>query len=237
MRARGTRLPPADLARLAGRPVVCSWSGGKDCALSLVEAVAAGARPIALLTMLTEGGERSRSHGLRLEVLEAQAAALGLPLMTRAATWAGYEEAFVAALHELRAGGAEAAIFGDIDIASHRGWVEGVCARAGIEPSHPIWQHPRDMVVDRLVQLGIAADVVAVRDDVLPRELLGRRVDHHLVGEVKAHGADAAGENGEYHSVVVAAPLFSRPVPLTWGEVVLRDGVWFADVLLDSIRP
>lgn len=236
-RVAGIRLQPADLARLAGRPVLCSWSGGKDCALALVEAVAAGARPVALLTILTEGGERSRSHGLRRNVLEAQAAALGLPLVTRAATWADYEEAFVDALRELRACGAEAGVFGDIDTRSHRGWVEGVCARAGVEPSHPIWQHPRDEIVGRLVRLGIAADVVAVRDGVLPRELLGRRVDLGLMGELEALGVDAAGENGEYHSVVVAAPLFSGPVPLTWGEVVLRDGVWFADVLLDNICP
>lgn len=215
--------------------MLCSWSGGKDCALSLVEAAAAGARPVALLTMLTEGGERSRSHGLRREVLEAQAAALGLPLVTRAATWADYEQAFVDALHELRACGAEAGVFGDIDTAAHRGWVERVCARAGVEPSHPIWQVPRAEIVGRLVQHGIAADVVAVRDGVLPRELLGRRVDAGFVAEVEALGADAAGENGEYHSVVVDAPLFSGPVSLRWGEAVLRDGVWFADVLLDSI--
>lgn len=157
--------------------------------------------------------------------------------MTRAATWAGYEEEFVAALHELRAGGVEAGVFGDIDIASHRGWVEGVCARAGIEPSHPIWQHPRYLVVGRLVELGIAADVAAVRNGVLPRELLGRRVDHRLVAKLEAAGADAAGENGEYHSVVVDAPLFAAPLRLAWGEVVLRDDVWFADVLLDTIAP
>lgn len=215
---------------LAGRPVVVSWSGGKDAALALHRAVLAGAEPRALLTMLVEGGERSRSHGLRRAVLEAQAAALCLPLVVRAASWAGYEEAFVDALAECAGIGIADAVYGDIDVDAHRGWVEGVSARAGLAAHLPLWQAEREAVVREVERVGIDARVVAVRDGVLPRSLLGRRVDAALAADVVAHGADACGEAGEYHTVVADGPGFVRPVPLVAGESVLRDGVWFLDV-------
>lgn len=228
--------PAAPAAALSGRPVLVSWSGGKDGALALHEAVAAGARPAALLTMLTEGGERTRSHGLRVDAVAAQAAALGLPLVTRAATWAGYEEAFADALRELRAQGIADGVFGDIDIEDHRAWVRRVCGSAGVEAHHPLWQRPRRAVVGGLAEAGIDARVVAVREGVLPRGLLGRRVDAAFAEEVEACGADAAGEQGEYHSVVVGCPLFAAPLRPVWGGSVLRDGVWFADLRLATIE-
>lgn len=215
---------------LAGRPVVVSWSGGKDAALALGRATAAGAEPRALLTMLVEGGERSRSHGLRRAVLEAQAAALGLPLVVRATSWDGYEEAFVDALLACARLGATDAVYGDIDVDAHRGWVERVSARAGLRAHLPLWQAERAAIVGEVERAGIDARVVAVRDGVLPRSLLGRRLDPALAAEVVACGADACGEAGEYHTVVADAPGFAAPLRLVPGDAVLRDGVWFLDL-------
>jgi uncharacterized protein (TIGR00290 family) len=211
------------------RPFVCSWSGGKYSALALHRALDAGGEPVALLTMLTESGDRSRSHGLRLELLEAQAAALGIPLATRAASWHAYEEAFVAALGEI---GAPAAVFGDIDVERNRAWVEQACARAGIEAHEPLWGAARRDLLDELLGLGFEAVVVAVRGGVLPRALLGRRLDQPLVAELEAHGVDASGELGEYHTAVLDGPRFVRRVETGAGKTVLRDGVWFLDVPL-----
>ncbi|MEZ5101330.1 MAG: adenosine nucleotide hydrolase [Thermoleophilia bacterium] len=217
-------------AGLARRPVVVSWSGGKDATLALHRATRAGAVPRALVTMLVEGGERSRSHGLRRAVLEAQAAALDLPLVARATSWGGYEAAFVDALGECASLGIADAVYGDLDVDEHRAWVERVSARAGLRAHLPLWRADRAAVVAEVERVGIDARVVAVRDGVLPRDLLGRRVDAALAAEVVALGADACGEAGEYHTVVADAPGFARPVPLVPGEAVLRDGVWFLDV-------
>ena len=112
---------------LAGRRFFCSWSGGKDAYLAFARAVAAGGRPEALVCMLHEDGDRSRGHGLPVELLEAQAEALGIPLVTRATTWDEYEATYISVLHELRAQGVEAGVFGDIDLEGHRVWVEEVC--------------------------------------------------------------------------------------------------------------
>src|SRR4051812_24299292 len=113
-------------ASAASEPPVlcCSWSGGKDSCLALYRALKGGGKLACLVTMFTEDGQRSRSHGLAREVLEAQAAAVGAPLLSVAATWDAYETAFVGLLRNAKARGAETAVFGDIDIPSHREWEE-----------------------------------------------------------------------------------------------------------------
>lgn len=205
---------------------VCSWSGGKDSALALQLALDGGARPQALLTILDETGERSRSHGLPLALLQAQAAAIGLPLVTRSAGWADYTDAFVDALAALRDDGCEQCIFGDIDLDPHRRWCEDVCARAGLTARHPLWRRDRRALVEELLERGFAATIVVVRTGVLDRSFLGRRLDRGLLDELEAAGVDACGENGEYHTVVGDGPLFAEPVPLRpAGEVVVADCV------------
>jgi uncharacterized protein (TIGR00290 family) len=218
---------------LRGTPVFCSWSGGKDSALALQEARRAGAEPRLLVSMMVEGGERSRSHGLSREVLAAQAEAVGLPIEFGAASWSGYEAELIRVLEaSIAAGGPTVGVFGDIDMRDHRDWVERVCGLVGAEARLPIWQRDRRAVMDELLDAGFQAVIVAVRDGVLPQDLLGVTIDADVVAAIEAAGADAAGENGEYHSLVVDGPLFERPLAVEAGERSLRDGVWFTDVSL-----
>jgi uncharacterized protein (TIGR00290 family) len=216
---------------LQGVPVFSSWSGGKDSALALHEAAAAGAEPRLLISMMVESGERSRSHGLSRELLEAQAAAMGLPILFGAATWSGYEPEFRRAVTAAAAERAtRVGVFGDIDMDDHRAWVERVTAAVGARAVLPLWRRARRSVMADLLAAGFEAVIVAVREDALPPDLLGRTIDAALVEEIEAAGADAAGENGEYHSVVVEGPLFERRLRIEPGERSLRDGVWFLDL-------
>jgi diphthine-ammonia ligase len=218
---------PSDSTRaLAGRRFFCSWSGGKDAYLELARACAAGGRPAALVCMLNEDGECSRGHGLPLALLEAQAEALGVPLVTGATSWDDYEATFVAILHGLRARGVEAAVFGDIDLEGHRVWVEGVCETTDLSCHLPLWQEPRRRLIDELLASGVRATVVAVDAAKLDASFLGRELSDELVEDLEAAGADACGEEGEYHTMVTEAPLFSAPVPLTWDGRAERDGHW-----------
>jgi uncharacterized protein (TIGR00290 family) len=222
---------PRNDGELAGVPVYCSWSGGKDSALALHEAIAAGAEPRFLVAMLTEGGERSRSHGLRRELLAAQAAAVGVPIRFGAATWPGYREEFVRVVDEgVAATGARAGVFGDIDIDGNRAWEEEVCAASGTEAILPLWQRDRRAVTDRLLAAGFEAVIVAVRDGVLPPSLLGRALDPDVIAEIEEAGADPCGENGEFHTCVVGGPIFRGAIEVESGERSLRDGVWFVDL-------
>lgn len=225
-------------ADLRDVPVFCSWSGGKDSALALHEATLSGAAPRFLLAMMVETGERSRSHGLSRELLEAQAAAVGLPIRFGAASWSGYETEFRrvlgAAASEL---GAATGVFGDIDMEDHREWVERVCADLGLEACLPLWQRPRRAAVGALLGAGFEAVIVAVRDGVLSPELLGRTIDAATVAEIETAGADPCGENGEYHSLVVDGPLFRRRLQVELGERSRHDDVWFLDVGAPAAAP
>jgi diphthine-ammonia ligase len=214
------------VSEVEGAPFFCSWSGGKDSYLALHRAAANGGRLQALLTMLHEDGSCSRGHGLPLSLLGAQAAALGVPLVSRATTWDGYEEAFADALRELRGMGIADGVFGDIDLEPHREWVEGVCTRAGVRCHLPLWQQPRRALLDELFEMGVLATVVAVDARRLDARFVGRELDAALVAELEAEGVDACGEDGEYHTMVNQAPLFSAPVPLTRATTGSRDGHW-----------
>lgn len=212
---------------LTSRRFAASWSGGKDSALALDRAVREGGELATLFTMFTEGGARSRSHGLPRELLAAQAAALGVPLVSREATWAGYEEAFVDGLRALEP---RDVVFGDIDIESHRDWCVRVAARAGSRAHHPLWQCDRRALLDEVFERDWKAVIVVTRDSALPREFLGRTLDPECVADLERAGADACGENGEYHSVVVDGPLYRAPIALVRRDVHVFDGCAFLDV-------
>ena len=217
--------------------VVVSWSGGKDSALALWRARARGLRPVTLLTLLDETGERSRSHGLPVAVLEAQAASIGVPLVTAGATWDEYTDVFVRALSGLARPSVRACVFGDIDIEPHREWCVKATADAGLDAIHPLWQEPRRALLGELFDAGFRATIVVLREPTLdPLSLLGRELTPAVVDLIAAAGHDASGETGEYHTVVTAGPIFAAPVPLSFGTPVRRGDHWAVDVGLPGLR-
>lgn len=215
-----------------GVEVFCSWSGGKDSALSLHEAVTAGALPRLLVTMMTEAGDRSRSHGLSRKVMQAQADAVGVPMRFGCASWATYEPEFRSLVAGAVAEGIGVGVFGDIDLDDHREWAQTVCDRAGASAWHPLWRWERAAVVERVLEAGFEPVIVAVKDGVLPESLLGRVIDDGVIAVFEQSGVDLAGEQGEYHTVVVDGPIFHHPVDVVAGERSLRDGVWYVDLQL-----
>lgn len=219
---------------IRGQSFFSSWSAGKDSCLAFYRAIQAGGKPKLLFTMFLEGGERSHSHGLAAEVVQAQAAALGLPLLTRAASWADYETAFLDGLQEIRQTGTEVGVFGDIDGEPHLEWVLRICGLAGVTPWEPIWKSERRKLLHEFLDAGFKATVVSVKEALLKPDYLGRTLDRNLIAEFEAQGIDACGENGEYHTVVTDGPVFSAPLKLEHKERVLRSGYWFLDLAITA---
>ncbi len=205
-------------------PFFCSWSGGKDSCLALYRACQAGAKPARLLTMFAEDGVRSRSHALGRDVLQAQAARLGIPIVAHSASWSEYEAVFIKALHQLKQEGIQAGVFGDIDFLPHLEWDMKICAATGMTLCLPLWKCSRLELLDQFLSLGFKAMIVTVKENKLGREFLGRTIDQEIIFEFQRKGIDPCGENGEYHTVMFDGPLFSSPLLLDQGSIAVNSG-------------
>lgn len=208
----------------------CSFSGGKDSCLAIYRAMHAGGDAKKLITMFTEGGERSRSHGLHISVVNAQSRAMNIPLLALATLWNNYEEHFTAALTSVKKEGVQWVVFGDIDLQEHRDWEERVCDGVGLSPFLPLWLEERRSLLEEFLELGFCSVIIAVKENVLPTTLLGKTLSQTVIQENESHGVNACGEEGEYHTLVYDGPIFQSPLKLTQGEEVYRDGYWFLDM-------
>ena len=221
-----------DVENLASKDFFSSWSGGKDSCLALYKAIQQGGRPRCLLTMFEGDGSRSKSHGLPLGVIEAQAKALSIPSLVGSASWGEYEEVFLARLADLKEQGLNDGVFGDIDLVPHRQWVEKVCGKHGVTPHLPLWQRGRRELLGDFIDSGFVAVIVVVKDDRLDASFLGRQLDWQTVSDLENAGVDACGEEGEYHTVVSGGPIFSNDLNVKYGDVVHNEGYSFLEVSL-----
>ncbi len=211
-------------------PIALSWSGGKDSALAL-QALRADPRydVVALLTSVTREYDRISIHGVRRTLLEAQLAALGLPLVEIAlapqCSNDAYETAFLDAVGRLQAAhpGVARIAFGDLFLEDVRAYREGLLARAGVSGVYPLWGLETGALARRFVAAGFEAHLVCVDTTQLDASYAGRRFDASLVADLPP-SVDACGERGEFHTFVSAGPVFTAPIAVTRGDVVLRDG-------------
>lgn len=200
-----------------------SWSGGKDSCLAFHRA--RNHFDIqTVLTMFAEDGERSRSHGLRPEVVQAQADTLGLELLTGRASWESYEEEFRRMLNELSSCGITHVVFGDIYLERALKWAERLCAEANLAAVESLWGEPTSELLREFLQMGGQARIVSCKADIMDESWLGRALTTSLITELEALGVDPCGENGEFHTVVTDAPAFRTALDLQAGECVLRGG-------------
>lgn len=206
--------------KVEGRKFIASFSGGKDSVLALYKACQLG-EVVGLINMLDETGEHSHSHRLSLDLLAAQARAIGCPVYTRAASWATYEEKFMELLAEAKAAGAQVVVTGDIDIADHGTWNADVTKAAGIDLCMPLWQSGRRAIVEEFIDLGFVTIVTTVNLSLGMRvEDLGKMLTHDYIDELEARGIDPCGEAGEFHTTVLAGPLFSTPIEVQRLDIV-----------------
>lgn len=192
----------------------CSWSGGKDSCLSLYKALEKGINVEYLFTMFKEDGTRSRSHGLRPEIIKRYGELLNMNVIYGQATWNNYEDVFKRNMSYLESQGVEMGIFGDIDIEENRQWVIETCSHTKIEVYHPLWQEERRKIIEKFVDLGFKSLIISVNLNVIPQSYLGRVFDKNLIEEFIELGIDPCGEKGEFHTVVIEGPIFKDALKL-----------------------
>ena len=208
--------------------VVLCWSSGKDSAYALEVLRREGRYEVAgLLTTMTEGYDRVSMHGVRRELVLAQAAEAGLPLrivwIPQQADNAIYEARMGEALAEAKAAGVGGVAFGDLFLEDLKQYREEKLAAAGLAAVFPIWKLDTRELSRQMVAEGFRAVITCVDTQKLDGRFAGREYDLGLLAELPA-GVDPCGENGEFHSFCYAGPVFARPVAIRRGEVVLRDG-------------
>jgi uncharacterized protein (TIGR00290 family) len=211
-----------------------SWSGGKDSCAAL-HRTHASFDIVAMVTMFDEAVERSRSHGLRPEVLAAQADRLGLRQVIGRCTWQSYDAAFAEALRTLKSDGVTHVVFGDILFDEHRRWAETMAGTAGLVAVEPLFGCSTERLFEEWVSSAAEAIIVTTRAAILDETWLGRPLRRAMAVEFARLGVDPCGERGEYHTVVTNSPLFREPLSLDIGIRVRRDDCCAVDVRVAAV--
>jgi len=209
--------------------VLLSWSGGKDAAWALhVLRQRDDVEVVGLLTTLTQGFDRISMQGIRRDVLHAQAAAAGLPVIEawipQRADNASYEASFAHALEQSRARWPALATiaYGDLFLADIRAWREALCARLGWQPLFPLFGADTAALARQMIDGGLRASLCCVDTTQLDGDFSGRPFDLALLQSLPA-SCDPCGENGEFHTCVVDGPMFARALDVSRGQSLLRD--------------
>ncbi len=214
-----------------------SWSSGKDSAWALhVLRQAGDADVVGLVTTFNEAFQRVAMHGVRQELVQAQAQAAGLPLWSIPLPWPCsnevYEERMRHLVERARADGVQAFAFGDLYLEDVRAFRVRQLAGTGLEPLFPIWGTSADtpQLARSMIASGLRAILTCIDPKQLAPQFAGRQFDLALLAELPPP-VDPCGERGEFHSFCYAGPMFDAPIPVRVGATVERDGFWFADVL------
>jgi uncharacterized protein (TIGR00290 family) len=222
---------------LKQRPkALISWSSGKDSAFALHEVRREGELDVVgALTMVSETFGRVSIHGVRQEILYAQCEAAGLPPRIVPIPYPCSNEVYEARIGEAVARAAQEGIthiiFGDLFLADIRAYREQKLAGTGITPVFPLWQRPTLALARAMIASGIGAYLATVDLKKLPAEFAGRKFDAGFLADLP-DGVDPCGENGEFHTCVVAGPIFSHRIPVITGERVERDGYAYCDLVM-----
>ncbi len=212
-----------------------AWSSGKDSAWALHELRRGGQVEVAgLLTTLTDPFARVSMHAVREELLDRQAAALGLACRKVRIPWPcpndRYQQEMARALAEARAEGIAHAVFGDLFLQDVRAYREAQLAGTGIAPLFPLWGRDTARLAREMIGGGLRAVLTCVDPRRVSPALAGRAFDAALLADLPP-GVDPCGENGEFHSFAWGGPMFASPLAIAPGEIVEREGFVFADLL------
>ena len=241
--------------------IIFCWSGRKDSALALNRLRQDNRYEIvSLLTTCNEHFQRVSMHGVRLELLDAQAQAIGLPLekifVSQHSSNEEYQQKMSACLLAHKSRGVTGCAFGDIFLEDLKRWRDENLAKVGMRGIYPVWKVDSRELIREFFALGFGTVICCANDAYLGEDAVGRNIDEEFIRTLPEE-VDPCGENGEFHSFAFAGPIFKQPVKFKLGEKVYRPvevthpsdstsayvcpsgarqtkGFWFCDLLLDT---
>jgi uncharacterized protein (TIGR00290 family) len=220
--------------------IVLSWSSGKDAAWALHVLRQDPANDVVgLLVTINDAFDRVAMHGVRRNLVEAQARAAGLPLhvvsIPHPCPNDVYEARMSAFLKQARSAGIEAIAFGDLFLEDVRAYREARMSGTGIAPIFPLWGRNTSALARSMVGAGLGARIVCLDPRQIDRRFIGRDFGTALLSELP-ESVDPCGERGEFHTFAYAGPMFSSPIPIQSGETTERDGFLFEDLMKPSLH-
>jgi uncharacterized protein (TIGR00290 family) len=230
-------------------PAYFNWSGGKDSTLALYKTIQNQQFDIQyLLTTLNQEADRISMHGVRSELLLAQAQSLNIPLkqvhLPSSSDMHAYETVMNDAIHELKAEGILDCVFGDIFLEDLRKYREEKLEEVQLKAHFPLWNLSTTEIIREFIDLGFKTIVVCVDSSKLGEEFVGRIIDQDFISDLPST-VDPCGENGEFHTFVFDGPIFRKPIRFQKGEIVFKTyesknqedkkpikyGFWFQDLI------
>jgi len=239
---------------------VFHWSGGKDSAIALQKLLQNDEyRVDLLLTTVSKEHNRVSMHGVRRELVEQQAEALGIPLeileLPEKTDMKTYDSLMTDKMKSLSKDGCTHAAFGDIFLEDLKLYREKQMKRGGLIPLFPIWMKDTTGLIHSFIDDGFKTVIVCAKSDKLYRSFAGRVIDREFLNDLP-DDVDPCGENGEFHTFVYDGPIFTSPIPFKTGELIYREydapkddeskdghsketdpkkmGFWFCDLLPQS---
>jgi diphthine-ammonia ligase len=217
---------------------IATWSGGKDSCLAAHQAVLAGYEVRFLANTVARDSGRVRFHGILADVIRLQSEAVARPLLQQETDPDTYEREFKDNVRRGLGDDVTSVVFGDIHLQHCLEWATRVCDELGVELVEPLFGRDPKQVLADFIGAGFEAIVVSTQADLMGKEWVGRRIDRTFLDDIVARSdVDPCGENGEYHSLVLDGPLFSRRLEITESEPVLRGGYWFLDIRDYGLAP
>jgi uncharacterized protein (TIGR00290 family) len=216
---------------------IVSWSSGKDSAFALYEARRLNlVQIVGVLSTINEVHDRVAMHGVRSALLDRQIEALGLPVIKvpipSPCSNEIYEARMAQACEQIKARKIRHLVFGDLFLEDIRAYRVQQLAGLGMEPVFPLWKRDTTALAQEMIASGLTAHITCLDPRKLDRSFAGRCFDAGLLRDLPQH-VDPCGENGEFHTVVTAGPMFTHTIPVRIGQTVERDGFVFTDVIPD----
>lgn len=234
-------------------PAIFSWSGGKDSSYALHKVLQEGVYDVKYLLSTINGNyKRLSMHGVREELIEAQADSIGIQLLkvyVYEASNLEYEKQMETILLQAKDENINYIIFGDIFLEDLRQYREQKMASLNMQCVFPIWKTDTKWMINDFITKGFKTIICCINDGYLNESWCGRMIDILFIKELPPT-VDACGENGEFHSYCFEGPIFKKKINIVSGELTYKlleiklanhltpikdvdtKGFWFCDLLL-----
>lgn len=193
------------------------WSGGKDSAMALHTVLQENKYEVKyLLTTINGQNKRIAMHGVKEDLLDAQAQAIGIPQLkvyTYEATNDAYEKAMEQTLLQAKAEGIRYVIFGDIFLEDLRTYRENNLAKVQMKAVFPLWKQDTAYLVNQFIDSGFKTITCCINDACLTAQHVGRLITQDFIRKLPG-GVDPCGENGEFHTFCFDGPIYKQAIPI-----------------------